>query len=290
MVGGKNTDNFLLEAAENMHCTGVKRFSILWCPFAYPSFWPLAQKWSFNKFSFTMNGRHPIECKKAHRVGNFHIDFHEGFQKQRHHLLASSAEDALFWCRLESMKYRVKFNAPVILTFAALCLAVLVFSELTGYRYIQWFVTHRGSLQDPMTYITMVTYVLGHQGWEHFLSNMMLLLLTGPVVEERYGTRNTIIIIVATAVVTALANMAVTANGLIGCSGVVFAFIILCSMTSFKKGEIPLTMILVVILYLGQEIMAGVLTADNISQMAHIMGGIAGAAFGFFLADTKKRR
>uniref|UniRef100_UPI00256F1CE9 rhomboid family intramembrane serine protease n=2 Tax=Faecalibaculum rodentium TaxID=1702221 RepID=UPI00256F1CE9 len=188
------------------------------------------------------------------------------------------------------MKIRLKYNSPVILTFALLCLGVLIFSELTGYRYVsEWFVTHRGPLDSVRTYLTMFTYVLGHASIEHFASNMMLLLLVGPVVEEKYGSKNTLIIILFTAVLTAFANMAVTTNGLIGCSGVVFAFIILCSMTSFKRGEIPITMILVVTLYLGQEILAGVLSSDNISQMAHIVGGIAGAAFGFFLEGGRRR-
>uniref|UniRef100_UPI00272C035E rhomboid family intramembrane serine protease n=1 Tax=uncultured Faecalibaculum sp. TaxID=1729681 RepID=UPI00272C035E len=183
-----------------------------------------------------------------------------------------------------------RIHPPVILTFALLCLAVLVFSEFTGYRYVSdWFVTHRGPLDSVRTYLTMFTYVLGHASIEHFAGNMMLLLLVGPVVEEKYGSKNTLIIILVTAFLTAAANMAVTANGLIGCSGVVFAFIILCSMTSFKRGEIPVTMILVVVLYLGQEILAGVLTADNVSQMAHILGGIAGAAFGFFLEGGRRR-
>lgn len=188
------------------------------------------------------------------------------------------------------MKIRLKYNAPVILTFALLCTVVLIISELTGYRFAEsWFVTHRGPLTSLKTYITMFTYVLGHASFEHFMSNMMLLLLTGPVVEEKYGSKNTLIIILVTAFLTALANMAVTSNGLIGCSGIVFAFIILCSMTSFGRGEIPLTMILVVVLYLGQEIAAGLLNTDNISQMAHIIGGIAGAAFGFFLEGGKRR-
>lgn len=186
------------------------------------------------------------------------------------------------------MKIRLKYNSPVILTFALLCAAVLGISELTGYRFLDaWFVTHRGPLTSLRTYITMFTYVLGHASIEHFTSNMMFLLLVGPVVEEKYGSKNTVLIIVITAFLTALVNMIVTSNGLVGCSGVVFAFIILCSMTSFKRGEIPLTMILVVILYLGQEIAAGLLTTDNISQLAHILGGIFGAAAGFVLNGQK---
>ena len=190
----------------------------------------------------------------------------------------------------DRMKFRLKYNAPVILTFALLCSAVFLLSLVYGPSFLSdWFVTHRGPLSSIHTWLTMFTYVLGHASLEHFMSNMMLLLLVGPVVEEKYGAKNTLIIIVFTAVLTAWANMAVTNNGLIGCSGVVFAFIILCSMTSFKRGEVPLTMILVVALYLGQEIVAGVISSDNISQMAHVIGGIAGAAFGFFLENGKRR-
>lgn len=188
------------------------------------------------------------------------------------------------------MKIRLKYNAPVILTFVLLCAGVLGLSQLLGSSFTAtWFVTHRGPLTSLHTWLTMFTYVLGHASLEHFVNNIMLLLLVGPVVEEKYGTKNTIIIIVVTAFLTAAANMLVTSNGLIGCSGVVFAFIILCSMTSFKRGEIPITMILVVIFYLGQEIAAGILTTDNVSQMAHILGGIAGAAFGFFLENGNRR-
>lgn len=186
------------------------------------------------------------------------------------------------------MKIRLKYNAPVILTFVLLSGAVLAFSELTGYRYTsEWFVTHRGPLTSLQTWLTMFTYVLGHSSVSHFMNNMMLLLLVGPMVEEKYGSKITLIIIVSTAFLTAAANMLITADGLIGASGVVFAFIILSSMTSFSRGEIPLTLILVFALYLGQEIANGILKNDNVSQMAHIVGGIAGAAFGFFLAGTQ---
>lgn len=188
------------------------------------------------------------------------------------------------------MKLRLKYNAPVILTFALICTGVLIFSEIFGYSMVQrWFVTARGPLNSIHTYVTMFTYVLGHSSVSHFVNNMMLLLLTGPVVEEKYGSKNTIIIMAATALITAIANMAVGTYGLIGCSGIVFAFVILCSMTSFGKGEIPITMILVVIFYLGQEIVNGLTLQDNVSQMAHILGGIAGAAFGFFLNDSNRR-
>ena len=71
--------------------------------------------------------------------------------------------------------------------------------------------------------------------------------------------------------------------GLCGASGVVFAFILLSSFTSFKEGEIPLTFILVAALYIGQQVVQGMTLDDNVSNMAHIIGGMVGGAVGYAL-------
>ena len=55
------------------------------------------------------------------------------------------------------------------------------------------------------------------------------------------------------------------------------------SFTSFKEGEIPLTVILVAVIFIGQQIYEGIFVADNISNMAHIVGGIVGAVAGYTL-------
>ncbi len=68
-----------------------------------------------------------------------------------------------------------------------------------------------------------------------------------------------------------------------GASGVVFAFILLTSFTSFKNGEIPLTFILVAIVFIGQQVYEGLFLQDDISNLSHILGGIIGAVVGFNL-------
>ena len=60
-----------------------------------------------------------------------------------------------------------------------------------------------------------------------------------------------------------------------------FAFILLSSFTGFREGEIPLTVILVAVIFLGQQIYEGIVVQDNISNMAHILGGIVGGIIGF---------
>ena len=67
---------------------------------------------------------------------------------------------------------------------------------------------------------------------------------------------------------------------LLGASGIVFMMIVLSSFTEMGKEGIPITLILVVIFYLGGELMDGLMTLDNVSQLTHIVGGVCGALLG----------
>jgi rhomboid protease GluP len=80
-------------------------------------------------------------------------------------------------------------------------------------------------------------------------------------------------------VTTAIIHVAFWDVGLLGASGLVFMFIILSSLSHSRSGEIPISFILMVILYLGNVIHAS-FANDSISQFAHIAGGIAGGIYG----------
>jgi len=188
------------------------------------------------------------------------------------------------------MKLKVKYNSPVVLTFALVCAVTLALNYLThGASNALLFITRRGPLVNPLTYVRLFTHVLGHASLDHYVGNMMLFLLLGPMLEEKYGSRDLLLVIAVTAVVTGLANALLGTAGLLGASGVVFAFIVLASMTSFRAGELPLTLILVVILYLGREAVNGLFAADNISQLAHIVGGATGGVCGYMAAAGSRR-
>lgn len=182
-------------------------------------------------------------------------------------------------------KYKITFNSPVILSFVAVCFVVMILNYLTGGVSNQvLFMTYHSPLTSPMTYIRFFTHVLGHAGWEHFIGNMAYILLLGPMLEEKYGSVRMIQVIGITAFVTGLINYVFFWNvALCGASGVCFAFILLSSFTSFREDEIPLTVILVAAIFLGQQIYEGIAVQDQISNMAHIFGGIVGGVIGFKL-------
>ena len=179
----------------------------------------------------------------------------------------------------------ITFNSPIVLGFVLACFAVSLFGIISGGRITRLlFMTYRSSLKNPLTYIRFFTYVLGHSGWSHFIGNASYLLLLGPMLEEKYGAQMLIRIILITAFVTALINFIFFPSvALCGASGIVFAFIILASFTGFKNGEIPLTFILVAVLYIGQQVIEGIAITDNVSNMAHIVGGVVGAVLGYRL-------
>ena len=187
-------------------------------------------------------------------------------------------------------KLKISYNAPVVLTFVLICLVVLVIDGLTmGKSTNLLFMTYHSSLANPLTYIRFFTHVLGHSGWSHFINNAAYLLLLGPMLEEKHGSQTLLEIIAITALVTGLVNYIFFQSvGLCGASGVVFAFIILASFTGFKDGEIPLTFILVAIIYIGQQVFEGITVTDNISNMAHIVGGAVGAVLGYLLNKKSK--
>ena len=182
-------------------------------------------------------------------------------------------------------KFKITFNAPVILSFAAICFIATLLNYMTkGRSNMLLFMTYHSPLTSPLTYVRFITHVFGHAGWAHFIGNMSYVLLLGPMLEEKHGPSNMIEVIIATGLVTGIVNYLFFPNiALCGASGVVFAFILMSSFTGFRQGEIPLTFILVAVFYLGQQIYQGIALDDNISNMAHIFGGIVGGITGFLL-------
>lgn len=187
-------------------------------------------------------------------------------------------------------KLIITFNSPIVLGFVIACFVVTLFGVISGGRITRLlFMTYRSSLKNPLTYLRFFTYVLGHSGWSHFVGNAAYLLLLGPMLEEKYGAKMLLHIMLITALVTSLGNFIFFPNvALCGASGIVFAFIILASFTGFKNGEIPLTFILVAVLYIGQQVLEGIAIRDDVSNMAHIVGGVVGAVIGYRLNIQKK--
>jgi membrane associated rhomboid family serine protease len=187
------------------------------------------------------------------------------------------------------MKLRIRYNAPVILTFALLSAVVLLIDQLSGGAFIRAFFTlpPTFSAASPLSWLRLVTYVIGHANWAHLIGNFSFILLIGPVLEEKYGSVPLLLMMIVTALATAVLNILIVRTGLYGASGIVFMLILLSSFTNIRQGEIPITFLLILVLYLVREFV-NALSPDTVSQLAHIAGGVVGGLFGFLFSKPAK--
>jgi membrane associated rhomboid family serine protease len=180
---------------------------------------------------------------------------------------------------------KIRYNAPVTLTFTLLSFSVLLIDYITlmGLTVNLFSIPGRGvfSFSNPFHYIRLFTHAAGHISWAHFMSNFAFILLLGPMLEEKYGSLSILFMMAVTALVTGLLNVLFLNTGLLGASGIVFMMILLASFTNIRMGEIPLTFILILTIYLAGEV-AKSFESNSISEFAHIVGGMCGSVFGFF--------
>lgn len=200
---------------------------------------------------------------------------------------------------------KIQYNSPVVLTYTLLCVGITFFDWITNSNFgamkgQEFSHTLTGSLftlypqtmsfDNGLSYFRVFSHAMGHGGWNHLLGNFSFILLIGPILEERYKSGPLLIMIFLTATITGLLQTMFFRSGLLGASGVVFMMILLVSFTNFKSGKIPLTFILIATLYLGKEIFNAVNPSpgsQNISQFAHIIGGICGGIFGYIINHKK---
>ena len=161
----------------------------------------------------------------------------------------------------------LEYNSLIILSFFFISLISLILNILTkGKSNDLFFSTYRSSLLNPLTYLRLVTHIFGHANWSHFTHNFLYILLIGPMIEEKYGSFNLLIMILITATVI----------------GLTFMLIVLSSFVNFSTNKVPLTFILIVLFYVVDEIR--LLSAkDSVSHGSHFLGALCGFIFSYII-------
>ncbi len=179
------------------------------------------------------------------------------------------------------MGLKLKWNSPVVLSFALICTGILVADKFMLGKLMPLFTVYPSvDWSNPLSIFSLVNHVAGHASLEHLLGNLTFILLLGPIIEEKYGSSKLMYMILITALITGLLNIFLFNTGLMGASGIVFMLILLVSFTNVSSGEIPVTFILVALLFVGKELLQSV-EVNQIAESAHIIGGLCGSFFGF---------
>lgn len=187
-------------------------------------------------------------------------------------------------------KFKISYNAPVTLTFILVCWLVLILDPMAnGWLTENLFSVYRSSWTDPLTYVRMFGHVIGHVDRAHFIGNAVPILILGSSLEERYGSSTLLSAMFIAALASGLAWFVMFPDAsLMGASGIVFLMVMLSTFGNVKDQSVPLTTILVFVLYVGNEVKGAMVLDDNVSQMAHIIGASCGTALGFMLNKYNK--
>lgn len=176
----------------------------------------------------------------------------------------------------------LQYNSTLILTYFFISVGTLILKYITlGKSNLLLFSSYRSSPFNPLTYIRLFTHILGHENWRHLSNNFLYILLIGPMLEEKYGTYNLFIMILITAGIIGIINSLLGNKRILGASGIVYMFIVMSSFVNIQAGKVPITLILIFIFYIANEIIEGIFKEDNVSHLGHIIGAICGCTLGY---------
>ena len=183
----------------------------------------------------------------------------------------------------EEMITKFDYNAPVILTYFFICLIILMIDKLCKGKFSsKFFTTYKNdSLLNPLTYFKLISHSLGHTSWDHLYSNFLKILLIGPLIEEKYGSYQLLIMMIITSLIIGIINRLFSKNRILGASGIAYMLIVLCSFVNIEDGKIPLTLVLILLFFVVDEIINLLRRKkDGVSHLGHVTGAICGLILG----------
>ena len=140
------------------------------------------------------------------------------------------------------MDINFDYNSPVIITYLLVSIGAWCLSVITkGKTNKLLFTSYRSSMLNPFTYVRLFTHSIGHKDWNHLVSNFLYILLIGPMIEEKYGSVNLLVMLLLTSLVIGLFNTIFSNYVITGASGNVYMLIVLSSFSNIAEGKIPKT-------------------------------------------------
>lgn len=183
----------------------------------------------------------------------------------------------------ENILSKLDYNSPIILSYFFICLIILLIDKVCKGKFsATFFTTYKNdSLLNPLTYFKLISHSLGHADWNHLYSNFIKILLIGPLIEEKYGSINLLIAMILTSLIIGIVNKIFGKSGILGASGIAYMLIILCSFVNIEGGKVPITLVLIVLFFVVDEVIKLISgKKDGVSHLGHITGAICGAVFG----------
>ena len=203
------------------------------------------------------------------------------------------------------LNIKVAYDAPVTLTFVFICVIIFLLNiffvksgKNLGLEKIFASPTSQAGVLPfiptvSLSYVRLLLYIFGSSGAGDIASggasvlftNLILIMLLGPAMEERYGSVIIGIMMFVSALFSGVLNACFCETSLIGAVPVVSMMIFLNAFMSFSKKKFPLSFAAVMILFVVLQIFDG---AGAIRIIICIAGGLCGSLFAFLTSPKMK--
>ena len=198
-----------------------------------------------------------------------------------------------------NINLKVSYDAPVTLSFVIICALFFLLNVLLirsgkalGFEKIFASPTSQGGVlpfipSAPISYVRLLLYIFGNEGGHasELFTNLILIMLLGPSMEERYGSVIIGIMIFVSALFSGVLNACFLETSLVGCVPLVSMMIFLNAFMSFSKKKFPLSFAAVMVLFVLVQIFTG---AGVLRIIVCIAGGLCGSLFAFLTSPKVK--
>lgn len=196
----------------------------------------------------------------------------------------------------KKFKFNFVFDSPVTISFSLLSVLLFVlnclaFKGTLDVKILSSPTTSAGPIPFMATqissYLRLFLYAFGSQNFVGLLSNLLFLLMLGPVMEERYGSLVIGIMMAVSVLFSGVLNTCFCETSLQGCMPIIFMMIFLNSFMSFSKKKIPVSFLVIFVFYIAREV-SGKTFSEIVGLIICITGGLCGSLFAF-LTSPKVR-
>jgi rhomboid protease GluP len=180
----------------------------------------------------------------------------------------------------------VTFNCPITLAFLVVVFIVQLafqtnFSDLFHNLFS---VSKPFEWANSSSYLSLLLFVFSDDGkWQNISNPLLLIVLIGPIVEERVGPIQLVVAGIATTLITSLLHAILFSSNLYGPTCLAYMLVFMASYVNVRKGHAPLSFILVLVLVV-------LVSADQWTEdLRTAFPMITGSLMGWFWARMTSR-
>lgn len=198
---------------------------------------------------------------------------------------------------------KFNYDFPLTVTFALLSVFVFVLDLLAFKgRLFSVFICHGSKAADvafnfksPVDYAGLIFHAFVNRDLNMLFTNLLVIILLGQTLEERYGSVMLALMMCISVLVSGVLTACISTVPLVGAGSLIFMMAVLVSLTELTKKKIPVSCLLVFILFLCLSFYRtsggykGIeLLQKNVGVLVELIGGLCGSIFGFLVLPKKK--